>query len=401
MSTWAGVDLGEYSIEEWQNTYHKWLFNDSDRVREENDEPFIGFRMDAATLERRLELQGVNRHSVQKDINEVKALWIKDMKGILDEDITSERSIQFLRYINGLQNCSLESWLKLIPIAKSYPIPELVNFQVYIRDLPKEITEPLTEAEQNLLEFMCSDYDVYPHYTFGAYYFPCNSSYSFAWAILQILKPDVVCELDISGLISSGWVDDFEDLAERQAGQTKFFNRAKAEVQDIANLSKSDETNPVLQRLSYSGLVTILEAYLSDIAKRQVLNKDSIKRRFVEKFEPFASGQKQLKVTEIYSRLEQLDTDIIECIDGLSFHSLKTIKDFFPSVLLVNISSDISKRLAQAVNTRHDIVHRAGRTKDGKVNDVTQADVQSVSILVLEVMSSIDYQIVDGLLEVN
>lgn len=399
MSTWAGVDLGEYSIEEWQNTYHKWLFNDSDRVREGAGASFIGYRMDATTLKRRLELQGVNRHSVERELNEVKALWIKDIKGLLDEDLTSERNNQYLRYINGLQNCSLDSWLRLIPVVRSISMPEFAEFPSLIRELPKDLFASLTRAEQNLLEFMCSDYDVYPHYTAGSYYFPCHSSYNYAWVILQIVKPDVVCELDISGLISSGWVDDFDDLAEHQAGKTKFYTRAETEIQEITKLSESDGANPVLQRLSYSGLVTILEAYLSDIAKRQVLNKDSIKRRFVEKFEPFASSQKQLKITEIYSRMEQLDNKIIECIDGLSFHNVKTIKDFFTSVLLVNISDDRSDRLAQAVTTRHDIVHRAGRTKEGNINDITQADVQATSVLVLDVMASIDYQIVDGLLE--
>ena len=398
MSTWAGVEVGKYSIEEWQNTYYKWLFNDADRVRELPEGSFIGYRMDAVTLKRRLELRGISSLSVEREINEVKALWIADMKSLLDETYANNSHDEYLRYVNGLQKCSLDSWLKLLPVAKTFSMSS-AELSIFIREEARYLYESLTEAEKNLLEFMCSNYDEYPHYTAGGYHFPCRSSHSYAWAILQVVTPDTICELDISDLINSGWVDDFEDLAEYQAGQTKFYERAKEEIQEITKLSESAEANGALQRLSYSGLVTILEAYFSDIAKRQVLNKESIKRRFVEKFEPFANSQKQLKITEIYSRMEQLDNQIIECIDKLSFHSVKTIKDFFSSVLLVNISEDLTARLSLAVTTRHDIVHRAGRTKEGKPIEVTQADVQAISELILKVMDSVDYQIVDGLLE--
>lgn len=395
MSTWAGVELGKYSIEEWQNTYHKWLFNDGDRVREEPEGSFIGYRIDTATLRRRLELQGVNRLAVEREMDEVKTLWIEEMKELLSVADLIEHRDEYLCYIDGLQNCSIDSWLKLLPVARAASISEHTSTQ---KKSPDE-TDILTTAEQNLLKFMCSDYDEHPNYSAGDHHFPCHSSFSYAWAILQVVKSDVVCELDISGLINSGWVDDFDDLAEYQAGQTKFYERAKVEIQEITKLSESIEANKVLQRLSYSGLVTILEAYLSDIVKRQVLNKDYIKRRFVEKFDPFAKSQNKLEITEIYSRMEQLDKLIIDCIDKLSFHSVETIKGFFSSVLLFSISDELSSHLSKAIITRHDIVHRAGRTKDGEANEVSQADVQALSELLLEVMTTIDYQIVDGLLE--
>jgi hypothetical protein len=394
MSTWAGVELGEYSIEEWQNTYHKWLFNDTDRVREVPKDSFIGYRMDTATLRRRLELQGVNRLAVETEMDEVKLSWIKEMKELLSVTDLTEHHDKYLCYIDGLLNCSFDSWLKLIPVARAISISENKSTQI---KSPAE-SKNLTAAEQNLLKFMCSNYDEYPNYSAGAYHFPCKSSFTYAWAILQVVESDVVCELDISGLIDSGWVEDFDDLAEYQAGQTKFYERAEVEIYEITHLSRLDEANRVLQRISYSGLVTILEAYLSDIVKRQVLNRESIKRRFVEKFEPFAKSQKKFEITEIYFRMEQLDKLIVDCIDSLSFHSVKTIKDFFSSVLLISIPEELSDCLAKAIITRHDIVHRAGRTKDGDSNEVSQFDVQALSQLLMKVMASIDSQIVDDLL---
>ncbi|MGR5501864.1 HEPN/Toprim-associated domain-containing protein [Vibrio sp. DNB22_10_4] len=400
MSTWAGVELGDYTIDEWQNTYHKWLFNDSERFREvAKDSQFIGYRMEADKLKRRLELLGVNQQSVELELNEHKALWVEQLKSLLQTlgDDTRESLPDYHLYLDGLQKCSLDSWLKLLPIANR--VCRLVhNYETPLKIRIRGIQVSLTDAERNLLKFMCSDYDEFPHYTSGGYHFPCKSIDSYAWAILQLVEPDSVCELDISGLIDSGWVDDFEDLAEYQAGQTKFHERAKAEASEITKLSESDGGNHVLQRLSYSGLITILEAYLSDVAKRQVLNKDVIKRRFVERFEPFGRSQKSFKITELYSKIEQLDKLIIECIDSQSFHSVKTINAFFTSVLLINLSNHLLQRLSEAVDTRHDIVHRAGKTREGEPIEVTLQSVQKLSGLVLEVMASVDEQIVDGLL---
>jgi hypothetical protein len=50
------------------------------------------------------------------------------------------------------------------------------------------------------------------------------------------------------------------------------------------------------------------------------------------------------------------------------------------------------------VDTRHDIVHRAGKTRGGEPIEVTLQSVQKLSGLVLEVMASVDEQIVDRLL---
>lgn len=400
MSTWAGIELGGYTIDEWQNTYHKWLFKDSERFREvSQDSQFIGYRMEAEKLKRRLELCGINRQSVELEFNEHKALWVEQLKSLLQTlgDDTKESLPDYNLYLDVLEKCSLDSWLKLLPIANR--ACRLVHdYETLLKIKIRDIQISFTDAERNLLKFMRSDYDEFPHYTAGGYHFPCQSIDSYAWVILQVIEPGSVCELNISGLIDSGWVDDFEDLAEYQAGQTKFCERAKAEVSEITRLSESDGGNHVLQRLSYSGLITILEAYLADMAKRQVLNKDLIKRRFVERFEPFGRSQKSFKITELYSKIEQLDKLIIECIDSQSFHNVKTINAFYTSVLLITLPDHLRQRLSEAVDTRHDIVHRAGKTREGKPIEVSLKAVQKLSDLVLEVMASVDEQIVDGLL---
>ncbi|GCF89139.1 HEPN/Toprim-associated domain-containing protein [Shewanella sp. M-Br] len=391
MSTWVGIELGGFTIEEWQNTYHKWVFSELDRVREiSENETFIGYRLSADKLKRRLELKGVNRESVELEFKELKARWIKDIQ----EDVASfnehENScyLEYVKYLNGLQNCSLDSWIKLIPIAKNQTSNSQDNTKLV-----------LSEAEQNLLEFMLSNYDEYPDYTCGGFHFPCLSSESYAWVILELTDPNVVCELNVFPLIDSGWIDDFGDIAESQAGYTKFFESAKLEIEAIIVLCNSDVKNPVLQRLSFSALITIMETYLSDIAKRQVLNKQSIKRRFVERFKPFYTSQKNICVSKIFQTLEQLDSSILDHINTLSFHNIETINTFYSNVLLIDLPKDIQGELAKCVQIRHDIVHRTGKTIKGEIVEISNQTVKKQAELVLVILKSVDSQIVDGLLE--
>jgi hypothetical protein len=391
MSTWAGIELGGFSIEEWQNTYHKWVFSELDRVREVGEQyEFIGYRLSADKLKRRLELRGINRDSVELEFKEYKAHWIDNIQKFVTEieGIDQGTFSIYSKYLDVLKGCSLDSWIKLIPIAKNWSPGS-----------HEDIEMSLSDVEKNQLEFMLSDYDEHPYYSCGDFHFPCCSSEIFTWVILQIVDSNSVCELDISGLVSSGWVDDFGDIAEHQAGRTKFYEGAKQEVVDIVGLCGTDINNAVLQRLSYSGLITILEAYLSDIAKRQVLNKESIKRRFVEKFKPFYSREKSICVSKIFKTLEQLDESIRECIDNLSFHNVETINSFYSSVLLIEIPEDIKRELSKAVDIRHDIIHRAGKTTRGEPIEICNHTVKEVSDLIIKILEFIDNQIVDGLLE--
>ncbi|WP_156804475.1 HEPN/Toprim-associated domain-containing protein [Gallaecimonas xiamenensis] len=389
MSTFAGIEIGDYNITEWQNTYHQWLFVDTDRVRDVDGENiFIGFRADAGKIKRRLELIGINKDSVRLELEELKSTWIKDIKSLINLfNENEEISSQYCNYLNGLETSSIESWLKIIPIVKDR---DCYKNEGYIH---------LSDDEKNLFEFINSDYDEYPNYTSGGYRFPCFSIESYAWLILQLTEDNTLCELDISALIDSGWVDDFDDIKEFQAGSTIFFDQAKKEIEEIVNLVSSDQNATILKRLVYGGLIGVLEAYLADVAKRQTLNKKAIKRRFVERFTLFNENKKKISVSEIYKTIEGIDRSIIECIDSLSFHNIKTIKSFYSSVLLIDFHDAVINQLSNAVSTRHDVVHRAGKTPEGEAIEITNQAINELSKLILSIMEFVDKKIIDGLLD--
>ncbi|WP_438419985.1 HEPN domain-containing protein [Aeromonas hydrophila] len=140
-----------------------------------------------------------------------------------------------------------------------------------------------------------------------------------------------------------------------------------------------------------------MEAYLSDTMKRNVLNRHAIKRRFVESLEKFVKNKIQASTFFIF--MDSLDRKITEEIDSISFHNVDVITGLYKNVLLCRFSEDKVAELKSYVETRHDIVHRNGKKTDGSITHITKENVENLITLVSDVVSYIDQQILDGLLD--
>lgn len=88
MGSYADIKINGHTLVEWKNTYDEWYFTKSDRARDiaQADEvrDFIGYRTSVSTIRRRLQLAGYDRKSLERDFNETRELWIKEMKESLE-----------------------------------------------------------------------------------------------------------------------------------------------------------------------------------------------------------------------------------------------------------------------------------------------------------------------------
>ena len=225
--------------------------------------------------------------------------------------------------------------------------------------------------------------------------FPCTQQDFYALAILLITEDDAVCELDLKWLISAGWTDDFDDLEEKHAGATQPLRHARQSLSELSELVASAPENPVLVRMCYSGIITVMEAYLADIFIRAVKHP-SVKRRFVESYDKF-KGSARKPLSDIYNQLDSLDKVIEEELFSLSFHHIPTVTKLYQECLLVSFPPDILKDIARSVIIRHDIVHRNGRDKKGKHHLIECHHVNQLEALMHGFLAGIDKQILDGL----
>lgn len=407
MSSYANIKINGHELVWWQNSYYEWYFSKYERVRKIIDRPdgeldentFIGYQTTVDVIRRRLKLDGYDLEFAKQDFEQTRNIWIADMKDSLVahnglNKPRSENKFDFYNVIEEqleiVQSTSFQDWYNTFLKAKELRSEYTDSFYSFRR---VEIDgEPLLSLMLSTLYGVSENNNGY----LGPL-FPCMNLETNAVLLLEMSKDDDICELDITDLVYSGWVDDFEDIEQLQEGKTyfyKIFENSLVELQGI----KLDESTPILQRMIFSSVITTMEAYLSDTLKKNVLNRDAIKKRFVKNSESLKRS-KNISLNDIYEELDKLDKKIIDDINSTSFHNVDVVTGLYKNVLLCSFPKDKVAQLNENVDKRHDIVHRNGKTKDGSMIYISKEDVEELIELVSDVVSHIDKQILDGLLD--
>ncbi|EMW0841610.1 TPA: HEPN/Toprim-associated domain-containing protein [Enterobacter hormaechei] len=402
MSTWTSISIGNFTLYDTQNDYYQWYFQQGDRVREivkEEDgswseETFIGYRTTVAQMRRRLQLNGYDRTALERDFSTAIESWKADSIAELESELHSEEGgayrggkIVWLEHIIPvLDNATLDDWLDRFKKAACWPSTESDD-NPYMRWI--KTGDPVLSLMVSWVDEDCS------WVRDTNFNFPCTQQDFYALAILLITEDDAVCELDLKWLISAGWTDDFDDLEEKHAGATQPLRHARQSLSELSTLVASAPENPVLVRMCYSGIITVMEAYLADIFIRAVKHPP-VKRRFVESYEAFQNSSKK-PLSEVFNLLDSLDKTIETALLSLSFHHIATVKKLYQECLLVSFPPDILNDIARSVIIRHDIVHRNGRDKNGKHHLIEGYHVNELEELMHVFLAGIDKQILDGL----
>jgi hypothetical protein len=329
-------------------------------------------------------LQGYDRRTLVKEFETQRQQMIDDCLDMVK--LSPDR--KFAERLRILQESTLDDWL--IRLKKIYE--EKLRSSGY--------GDPDKDYGDGLLNFMLNtDYFVFSNYpTAGGFDFPCLTHETYAVALLEFLPDDAECILDVTELVEGGWTDGFDDVIEFHHEHTKFYSIFKTSLNQILVLTKLAPENVSLARMLFANVITVLETYLSDTFKKQVIKRDAILRRFVKHHDAFNKNSKRYSISEIYDVMDELLTRVSSEIDKMSFHNMETIPGLYQSVLSTNFPKELGE-LVSAVHIRHDIVHRNGKSPKGVERNVSMRDVVEVTSLVDTVVLHIDRQIKDGLLD--
>lgn len=403
MGSFAQVTIGGYPISSTKNYYDQWFFRKKDRVirtrskaerntlilsaaepheqlEEETDYLYV---CSGSVLRRRLELAGYNREALEREFQECIAQRVASLEELSNPDDGWAK--EYAQRIPILKSSSLTDWLKVLKIA----VDDGISSWRW-DNCKSNYSDPLLHLLFADDEFTM---DAPSMHDTG---FPCKTLEGMAVAILEIMPAEVECVLDITDLIGGGWTDSFEDLIEYHNDYTAFYEVFATAIEDIRSLIILSPESKTLARLLYANVITAMETYLSDTLKKQVLTRESIRRRFVQTSEIF---KEKLIVQDIFRKLDSLNEDIVQVIDMMSFHNLDKTAGLYKSVLNTQFPDANMADLKKAVENRHDIVHRNGKTAQGKVVSVTMEEVSSLIELVDVTVKYIDHQIKDGLLD--
>lgn len=129
-----------------------------------------------------------------------------------------------------------------------------------------------------------------------------------------------------------------------------------------------------------------MEAFLCDTIVNYVLSCEAHKRRFVQKYEPLA--KQQFQMSAIYAKYESLDKIIKGALTSIVYHDIDLVRKLYKKV--VDIDLPYTKAIEEAIQIRHDIVHRNGKDKDGNLHSVTRIDVEILSDHVKDFIYEVD-----------
>ena len=180
--------------------------------------------------------------------------------------------------------------------------------------------------------------------------------------------------------------ENFELGAVERDDPLKTFRNQLAEVDALAAAALAEPIKGKLRLLLFSSLITALEAYLADTMSYWVGAEKKVFRNLVANCEEFK--KEKLALSEILDRVDNLNDDVSAYLKQLIWHRLDKVSPLMAASL--GIKTPVYADLMRSIATRHDIVHRGGRTKDGAVVTVSDAELTTLRGLVDNYVADIE-----------
>ena len=154
----------------------------------------------------------------------------------------------------------------------------------------------------------------------------------------------------------------FEYGAIIRGGAYQSFLQRLKEADALAAAQVDRQCQKMLRQLLYGSLIAALEAYLADTMLYWVAEEESVFRRFVSTCEEFR--KRKLVLSDILDRMDTLEDEVRTYLQDLVWHRLDKVVPLMTGSLGIAIPS--IKKLMKHIVTRHDIIHRGGKTKEGQ-----------------------------------
>lgn len=187
---------------------------------------------------------------------------------------------------------------------------------------------------------------------------------------------------------------DYEEQYEAIIANKFFYDSFQNEISNVRQLNEILLESPalliVLKRQLYITAIGALETFLSETFINVTNESEDYFRNFVESFPNFK--ERKFQLNEIYGEYDKLRETAKKEMLEVIYHNLAKVRNMYSSTFKIEFP-DISE-LSKAVNTRHDLVHRNGKTKEGAdviVNKETVTELLNhITIFVENISNSLN-----------
>jgi len=159
----------------------------------------------------------------------------------------------------------------------------------------------------------------------------------------------------------------------------KMFSDLKLE--QIQQLSVIDSLEIPLKELLnnqlFISVITNLEVFLSEVLIEFVMSDEECMRSFVSGYKDFENDK--FSLNEVFKYHDRMSEIVKKSLDEIIYHNLPKVKGIYENTFKITFPS-ITK-MSKHISSRHDLVHREGRSKKkGKSTKVSvEMIIESIS----------------------
>lgn len=192
--------------------------------------------------------------------------------------------------------------------------------------------------------------------------------------------------------------EDYADKDQLEAilSNTSFHRTFLDEIASLRVLNKLNTLEPkvkkTLKRHLYVGVIACLETYLSDAFINTVLSNKDYLKCFFTSFKDFKD--QKLGMNELLDFASKAEEIAKKAMLEVVYHNLPKVSKMYEATL--NIVFPNFSEIQKAVLIRHDLVHRNGKTKDGREIIIDDIMINDIICKVETFITEIDQKLKDN-----
>lgn len=182
----------------------------------------------------------------------------------------------------------------------------------------------------------------------------------------EAIRVDGTWEISNYKILEADYGIAYEEGGYQEAvlSNVNFFQTFLDEISNLKllnNLAIEDEMAlKTLQRQIYVGAVTCLETFLSDALVNTVLSSQEFLESFISNYD---FGDRTVKINQLFDTVKNAEDIAKSAMLEVIYHNIPKVSRIYEVVLGIEFPK--YSTIAKAVSTRHDLVHRNGKTKEG------------------------------------
>jgi hypothetical protein len=160
---------------------------------------------------------------------------------------------------------------------------------------------------------------------------------------------------------------DYDEQFDAITENKEFVQKYKDEIENLkllTHLKTQDEVlKALLNRQMFIGIIGTMETFLADVFINLTFDNDKYFRNFIETHPEL--GKRKFELKEIFEQSEKLKETAKKVMLDAIYHNLRKTSKMYRDTFEIDFPK--IQNAYKYVLKRHDLVHRNGKTKEGKI----------------------------------